>query len=87
MADPKVLWTPSHDARTRTRIGAYLSWLEHERGMAFAGYDELLRWSTDDISGFWTSVWEHFEVRSSTAPGPAMAVRACPGLAGFPARG
>ena len=84
MADPKVLWTPSHDARTGTRIGAYLSWLEHERGMAFAGYDELLRWSTDDISGFWTSVWEHFEVRSSTAPGPAMADARMPGARWFP---
>ena len=73
MADPRVLWAPPPDVRERTRIGAYLSWLEATRGLAFAGYDELHRWSVDDLAGFWSSVWEYFDVRSSTDPGPALA--------------
>ncbi|MGQ0607835.1 MAG: acetoacetate--CoA ligase [Chloroflexota bacterium] len=84
MADPNVLWTPAPDARVRTRIGAYLSWLERERGMAFTDYDDLLRWSTDDIGGFWTSVWDHFDVRSSTDRGPALADARMPGARWFP---
>ena len=84
MADPKMLWTPASDARERTRIGVYLTWLERERGMAFADYGELLGWSTDDVGGFWSSVWEHFDVRSATDPGPALADARMPGARWFP---
>ena len=84
MADPRVLWTPPPDVRERTRIGAYLSWLEAKRGLAFAGYDDLHRWSIDDLAGFWSSVWEHFDVRSSTDPGPALADASMPGARWFP---
>jgi acetoacetyl-CoA synthetase len=84
MADPSVLWTPPPDVRERTRIGAYLSWLEDARGLAFEGYDDLHRWSIDDLAGFWSSVWEHFDVRSSADPGPALADASMPGARWFP---
>ena len=84
MADPTVLWAPPPDVLERTRIGAYLSWLEATRGRAFARYDELHRWSIDDLAGFWSSVWEHFDVRSSTVTGPALADASMPGARWFP---
>jgi acetoacetyl-CoA synthetase len=84
MANPPVLWTPSADVRARTRVGTYLSRLERERGLAFADYDALLRWSIDDLAGFWSSIWEHFGVRSSTDPGPALADPRMPGARWFP---
>ena len=84
MPYPTVLWRPPPDVRERTRIGAYLSWLERERGHAFDDYDALLRWSTEDLGGFWSSVWEHFDVRSSTTPGPALADARMPGARWFP---
>ncbi len=46
-----VLWTPPPDVRETTEIGRYLAWLERERGLAFPGYDELWRWSVDDLAG------------------------------------
>jgi len=55
-----VLWTPSAQARETSEVGRYLAWLERERGLAFAGYDELQRWSVTDISGFWASIWDFF---------------------------
>ncbi len=79
-----MLWSPAPDARERTRIGAYLGWLEAERGLAFADYDALLRWSIDDLDAFWTSVWEHFGVRSEADPGPALADARMPGARWFP---
>ncbi|MBA3587354.1 MAG: AMP-binding protein, partial [Chloroflexi bacterium] len=84
MPDPTVLWMPPPDVRERTRIGAYLSWLEDERGLAFGDYDALLRWSTEELEGFWSSVWEHFDVRSSTTPGPALNDAHMPGARWFP---
>ena len=84
MPQPTVLWSPPPDARERTRIGAYLAWLERERGLRFDDYDALLRWSIEDLDGFWSSVWEHFGVRSETPPGPALAERRMPGARWFP---
>jgi len=84
MPQPAVLWTPPADVRERTRIGAYLAWLEGERGLSFADYDALLDWSLTDLDGFWRSIWDHFDVRSSTDPGPALAERRMPGARWFP---
>jgi acetoacetyl-CoA synthetase len=83
-ADPPVLWRPPPDVRERTRIGAYLAWLERERGLAFADYAALQRWSVDDLDGFWSSVWAYFDVRSSSDPGPALAEARMPGARWFP---
>ncbi|HEX7196095.1 MAG TPA: acetoacetate--CoA ligase, partial [Candidatus Limnocylindria bacterium] len=84
MADPSVLWSPAPDARARTRIGAYLEWLEAERNLAFTDYDALLRWSIEDLEGFWRSIWDHFDVQSRTDPGPALADARMPGARWFP---
>src|SRR5688572_2485160 len=83
MAHPPILWSPPPDARRRTRLGAYLGWLERERGLAFDDYDALLGWSIDDLDAFWQSVWDHFGVRSSVAPGTAMADDRMPGARWF----
>jgi acetoacetyl-CoA synthetase len=84
MAPPPILWQPPPDVRAHSRIGAFLVWLERERGLSFATYDELLTWSVDDIGGFWSAVWEHFGVRSSTVPGPALVDARMPGARWFP---
>jgi acetoacetyl-CoA synthetase len=84
MSHPRVLWTPPPDVRERSRIGAYLAWLERERGLAFADYAALHRWSVDDLRAFWSSVWQHLDVRSSTDPGPALAEARMPGARWFP---
>ena len=62
----EVLWRPPANVRETTRIARFLTWLERERGLAFEKYDELHRWSVDDLDGFWSAVWEHFGVRSHT---------------------
>ena len=61
-----VLWTPPADARERFEIGRYMDWLSAERGLDFADYDELQRWSVDDLEGFWGSLWDFFEIRAHT---------------------
>ena len=48
--------------RSTTRVGRYMSWLEVERGLHFDGYDDLWTWWTDDLAGFWSSLWDHFTV-------------------------
>ena len=83
-AAPPPLWPLAPEARERARIGRYLAWLEAERGLTFADYDELWRWSISDLDGFWTSIWEYFDVSGGPAPRPVLAERVLPGARWFP---
>jgi acetoacetyl-CoA synthetase len=77
------MWTPSPERVERANITRYLHWLHDRRGLRFASYDELWRWSVDDLDGFWASIWEFFEV-GGPAPSPALAERRMPGARWFP---
>ncbi|MEU6073190.1 acetoacetate--CoA ligase [Micromonospora sp. NPDC047074] len=79
-----VLWTPPADVRERSRIGSYLRWLREHRGLDFADYDELWRWSVTDLDAFWRSVWDHFEVVAHTPPTATLTDRGMPGTRWFP---
>ena len=42
-----------------------MDWAGERRGRAFADYDELWRWSVDELEDFWASIWEFCGVRAS----------------------
>ena len=77
------IWKPAPDARERTRLGHYLSWLERERGLTFAGYADLWEWSVTEVEAFWASIWEYFDVRSSQPYERVLDQRAMPGATWF----
>ncbi|WP_433537098.1 acetoacetate--CoA ligase [Micromonospora sp. CA-249363] len=79
-----VLWTPPADVLERSRIGDYLRWLREHRGLDFADYDALWRWSVTDLDGFWRSIWDHFDVIAHTPPTATLAERTMPGARWFP---
>ncbi len=56
--------------------------VEREHSLSFDGYDDLLRWSLEDLDGFWSAVWDHFEVGPD--PGTALADARMPGARWFP---
>ena len=58
------------------QIRLYQDWLGAQRGLSFESYDALWRWSTTDLSAFWQSIWDYFELRS---PSPCSVV--CDGVA------
>ncbi len=71
------------------QIIRYTRWLESERGLKFdatttAGYDELWRWSVADLSAFWGSIWNYFDVRSPTAHSQVLVDEVMPGASWFP---
>ncbi len=81
---PAVLWTPPANVRETTEVGRYLGWLEGERGLAFRNYDELWRWSVDDLPGFWSSIWDFFGVSAHSPYRAVLADSAMPGATWFP---
>lgn len=48
------------------QIRVYRDWLKQTRGLEFATYDDLHRWSVDDIEGFWRSIWDWEGIASPT---------------------
>jgi acetoacetyl-CoA synthetase len=84
MADPPVLWRPAPDVRARTRVGAYLDWLEERRSLSLADYAALWAWSVEQLDPFWRSVWDHFAVDADGTPEPALADAVMPGARWFP---
>ncbi|MFB6397608.1 acetoacetate--CoA ligase [Polymorphospora sp. 2-325] len=80
----EILWTPRADVREHTRIGDYLRWLGERRGLDFADYEELWRWSVTDLDAFWRSIWDYFEVIAHTAPTATVEDPAMPGTRWFP---
>ena len=79
----EVLWTPHADVRETTQLGRYLEWLRETRGIDHAGYDELWRWSVEDLEGFWGSLWDFFEIRAHSPCERVLGSREMPGAEWF----
>ncbi|MDX6609933.1 MAG: acetoacetyl-CoA synthetase [Solirubrobacterales bacterium] len=80
---PEKLWEPSAELVERSRLREYMRWLEAERGLSFASYDDLWRWSVDDLEGFWSSIWDFFGVRADGEAERALGSREMPGAEWF----
>ena len=82
--DPDNLWQPSAAQVDGRRLTAYRRWLEKERGLRFAGYDELWGWSVTDLEGFWSSIAEYFDVRFHAPAKRVIGHTSMPGAEWFP---
>jgi acetoacetyl-CoA synthetase len=77
---PRLLWEPSAERIESSELTRYMRRLD--RG--FERYDELWRWSVEDIEGFWASLWEHFEIEASRPYERVLGRREMPGAVWFP---
>lgn len=80
----ETLWSPPPDWRETTRIGRYLQWLEDQRGLFFDSYQDLWRWSVDDLEAFWRTIWDYFDVLAQSEADTVLADRRMPGARWFP---
>ena len=78
--------TPRAPARAerQPRIRHYQNWLRAQRGLEFADYDALWRWSTTELDAFWQSIWDYFDVQSPTPHSAVLAKNVMPGAQWFP---
>ena len=79
-----ILWEPPADLRESTQIGRFMGFAEHRCNQRFGGYDDLWRWSVEDLDGFWGSVWDFFEIRAHVGYDTVLASREMPGAVWFP---
>jgi acetoacetyl-CoA synthetase len=66
------------------QIRLYQDWLRQHRGLTFATYDALWRWSVTDLDAFWQSVWDYFDLQSPTPHTAVLARNVMPGAEWFP---
>ena len=80
----ELLWAPSPERIERARLTQYQRWLKAERGLEFADYETLWRWSATDLDAFWQSCWDFFGIEASKQPTAVLGKRTMPGAEWFP---
>ena len=66
------------------QIRLYQNWLHQHRGLQFADYEALRQWSVTDLSGFWQSIWDYFDLQSPTPHSAVLEAAQMPGTEWFP---
>jgi acetoacetyl-CoA synthetase len=79
-----ILWTPSPERIAHANVTALRLWLERERGLRFAGYAAMWRWSVEDLEGFWGALWDYFHIEASVPYERVLGKRSMPGAEWFP---
>ena len=79
-----MLWAPDEARVERATITRYARWLAETRGVETAGYHDLWRWSVTELEAFWESVWDFFDVQSSSPYERVLDARVMPGATWFP---
>lgn len=62
VGEGSVLWQPPPRFVERANLTRFMSWLSQHRGLSFESYDDLWRWSVEDLDGFWACLWDYFEI-------------------------
>ena len=78
-----VVWQPPADVLETSRVGDFIGWVRERRGLDLPSHDALWRWSVEDLEGFWSAVWDFFEVTDHGRRTTVIAGRTMPGTRWF----
>jgi acetoacetyl-CoA synthetase len=65
------------------QIRRYQQWLQEKHGLAFPDYQFLWEWSVRDLSAFWQSIWDYYDLQSPTPHRQVLAQDTMPGARWF----
>jgi len=80
----KLLWEPSKTLQEESNLKHFMNWLEHNRGLTFDSYHKLWSWSVQEIEGFWSALWDYFDIQAHTPYEKVLSERKMPGAKWFP---
>ena len=61
----KLLWQPTEAQVQASNMVRFMQTVNQRFGCSFRTYDELYRWSVENISDFWAVMWDFGEIRAS----------------------
>jgi acetoacetyl-CoA synthetase len=62
-----LLWEPSAQRVAGANLTRFAAFAGERCDREFASYEDLYRWSVDDIPAFWAAVWDFLGIRASAA--------------------
>jgi acetoacetyl-CoA synthetase len=80
----RPIWEPTPVGTASARIEAFRSWVSQERDVALQDYYDLQRWSVRDPAGFWSAIWDYFDVRAASPARTVLESAQMPGACWFP---
>ena len=78
------IWSPNSDQRPSPQIHAFTELANQRTGRNMVSYNDLWRWSVNDLEGFWGAVWDFFDVIADEPYTEVLADRSMPGAEWFP---
>ncbi|MCM3671208.1 acetoacetate--CoA ligase [Mesobacillus maritimus] len=51
---------------SQSNVKKFTNWLKETRGLEIEEYNDLWKWSVNDLEGFWSAIWDYFEIKSYT---------------------
>ncbi|MGW6956427.1 acetoacetate--CoA ligase [Streptomyces chartreusis] len=82
--DLDLLWSPGRRETQDSNVASFLRWLGTHRELHFRDYAELWRWSSTDLPGFWSAVWEFYGLDAVSGYDEVLADPSMPGARWFP---
>jgi len=61
----KLLWQPTEEQIKQSNMYRYMQFVNRRYGQAFDAYDDLYRWSVENIPDFWASIWAFMDSRAA----------------------
>lgn len=61
----KLLWKPSEGQIKKTNMHAFMTEVNQKFNKKFKSYNELWQWSVDNISDFWSQMWDFAKIIAS----------------------
>ncbi|WP_392972293.1 acetoacetate--CoA ligase [Streptomyces sp. LN245] len=82
--DTDLLWSPGRRELEDSNTASFMNWVSEVRGLHFSDYAELWRWSSTDLAGFWSAVWEFYGLDAVTDYDEVLGRASMPGADWFP---
>ena len=63
--EQQPLWRPSAERVRTAHLTRFIEFVNAREATRFSSYDELYRWSIENIPQFWATLWEFCEIKAS----------------------
>ncbi len=60
-----AIWEPTPNRKKSTNLHSYIESVNQNYGLSLQSYEQLHHWSVDNISDFWSSIWDYCQIKSS----------------------